>query len=381
MARMIELIRESAVPANLMRAASRGALALPAAEMIEILVHLTANPVFAEQSRMTLAGWDEASSLATASDPQACPAVLDYLSKPENLRPPLLPALLENPAIAEARVAEIVHQATRDIIPLLLASSRVQTTASLLHALAANPRLEEPEAQRVREMLARMGEPLESLPPDESAEYEKTHAAEIAAEEGKPFALVATTGDILGLGLNKKNDAAGAMEGDLSTVEVLPALQAEAAQAADDPAQQRRLSTLQRIAQLGVAARVQLAMKGNREERFILIRDGCKVVALAVLDSPKLAENEVEVLAAMRNVQEAVLRTITLKRKFMKSYAVIKALASNPRTPLDVSLSLLPHLLLNDLKPLATNKNVPDTIRKLATKLYAQKRIAAGISR
>jgi hypothetical protein len=378
MARMLELIRQSAVPANLMRAAAKGALALAPAEMIEILVHLTANPVFAEQARLTLAGWDEASSLALASDPQTCPAVLDYLSNPENLRLRLLPALLENPTVPEPRMVEIAHQASREIIPMVLASTRVQTTASLLHALAGNRNLEEPDAQRVRELLAHLGEPAEAPSSDEPSEYEKVHAAEIAAEEGKPFALVSSPGDILGLGLSKKEDAAKAKE-DVSTVEVLPALRAEAAQASGDPAQQKRYSTLQRIARMGVSARVQLAMKGNREERFILIRDGCKVVALAVLDSPKLAENEVEVLASMRNVQEVVLRSITLKRKFMKSYAVVKALASNPRTPLDVSLTLLPHLLLNDLKPLATNKNVPDTIRKLATKLYNQKKVAAGI--
>jgi len=103
------------------------------------------------------------------------------------------------------------------------------------------------------------------------------------------------------------------------------------------------------------------------------------VVALAVLESPKLAENEVEVFASMRNVQEAVLRTITLKRRFMKAHAVVKALVNNPRTPLDVALTLLSHLLVNDLKALAANKNVPETIRKLATKLYNQKKVGAGI--
>ena len=208
MTRMLELIRESAVPANLMRSAAKGALALPSAEMIEILVYLTANPVFGEQARMTLAGWDEVSSLCAASDPHASAPVLDYLSNPENLRPCLLPALLDNPAVAESRVAEIAHQASREIIPRVLASTRVQTTVSLLHALAGNRNLEPSGADQVRELLAHLGEPLEASKPEELTEYEKVHAAEIAAEEGKPFALVASPGDILGLGLSKKEDAA-----------------------------------------------------------------------------------------------------------------------------------------------------------------------------
>jgi len=62
----------------------------------------------------------------------------------------------------------------------------------------------------------------------------------------------------------------------------------------------------------------------------------------------------------------------------MKVHAVVKALVNNPRTPLDVALPLLGHLFVNDLKVLSVNKNVSDTIRKLASKLYNQKKVAAG---
>ena len=51
MSKMIDLIRQSAVPANVMRSASKGALAVPADEMVEILVHLTTTPLFAEAAR------------------------------------------------------------------------------------------------------------------------------------------------------------------------------------------------------------------------------------------------------------------------------------------------------------------------------------------
>ncbi len=377
MTRMIELIRESAVPANLLRTAARGGLALPPGEMIEVLVQLTENPVFAEQARMTLAGFDEASSLAVAADPGTPPAVLDYLSKPENLRLGLIPALLENSSVPDARLVDIAHHASRDVIPLLLASARVQVTANVLHGLAGNQHLEQNQAQGVRDMLARLGEQERPIGTEEPTPYEVTHAAEIAAAEGKPFALVTLTGDILGLGF-EDGDLSSTSDG-VATLEVLPALEATAAKAAADPNLQKRVSTIYRIAKLTVGERVQLAMKGSKEERFILIRDGAKVVSLAVLESPKLTESEVEFFAAMRNVQEGVLRGITMKRRFMKVYGIIKALVNNPRTPLDVALPLLPHLLLNDLKTLSTNKNVNDTLRKLSMKLYNQKKVAAGI--
>jgi hypothetical protein len=80
-----------------------------------------------------------------------------------------------------------------------------------------------------------------------------------------------------------------------------------------------------------------------------------------------------ECFAAMKNVQEAVLRAIASNRKNLKNYGVIRTLASNPKTPLDVSLPLLAHLLTKDLRSLAFNKNVNDTIRKRAAGMYRVK--------
>ena len=114
-------------------------------------------------------------------------------------------------------------------------------------------------------------------------------------------------------------------------------------------------------------------MKGTKDERFVLIRDGSKVVSLAVLESPKVSDQEVEMFAAMKNVQEDLLRGIARKRKFMKTYAVVRNLINNPRTPLDLSLGLLPHMLSGDLKNLSMNKNISETIRKVALKMFREK--------
>jgi hypothetical protein len=135
----------------------------------------------------------------------------------------------------------------------------------------------------------------------------------------------------------------------------------------------KRDNSVQKINRLDVKGRIQLAMKGNKEERSILIRDGTKVVALAVLDAPKISDGEVEKFALQKNVLEAVLRQIPLKRRFMKNYIVVRNLVSNPRTPLDLGLGLMKHLQTQDLKNISANKEVSETVRKLATKMYKQK--------
>ena len=61
----------------------------------------------------------------------------------------------------------------------------------------------------------------------------------------------------------------------------------------------------------------------------------------------------------------------------MKNYAIVRNLSNNPKTPLDVSLHLLPRLTATDLVKLGANKNVPETLRSSAVKLN-RKRKAGG---
>ncbi len=156
---------------------------------------------------------------------------------------------------------------------------------------------------------------------------------------------------------------------------VIEEVVAEAAPAAE-PEVKKRQSLLQRMAKMNIVQRIQLAVKGGREERMLLIRDPNKIVQRGVLQSPRLTDLEIENFAAMTNVSQEVLRIISKNRNFMKSYAVIKNLTKNPKSPLDVSLHLLPHLTPTDLKQLTGNKNVPETLRSTALKLQRQRNSA-----
>ena len=410
MARMIDQIRASKLPSNMMQFAARGALQVPAAENIEILVHLARhNKVFGELARMTLAGWDEKSCLAAASDPQTPSEVLEYLISPDNLRPKLLPALLENPSVPESQLAKLAMSAMRDTLDIILKSSRALSLPGVTNTLKSNPYLKKEELgllqpKRVEQPHAAITAPVpepeptlnavplvssaESLnapvaasetdhspstPEDEQAvaEYMKDHAHDIAAEGEKPFQAIGGVAELLGQEYFPVVETAEvpATSAPPASAAPIPA----AAKPAQKPAEGKRENTLQKINHLDVKGRIQLALKGNKEERAILIRDGTKVVALAVLEAPKLSDGEVEKFASQKNVLEAVLRQIPLKRRFMKNYIVVRNLVANPRTPLDLGLGLMKNLLTQDLKNISNNKEVSETIRKLALKMYKQK--------
>lgn len=132
---------------------------------------------------------------------------------------------------------------------------------------------------------------------------------------------------------------------------------------------EKRKTLIQRLSKMNVVQRVQLGLLGGREERIALIRDPNKVVQRAVLQSARLTESEVEAFAAMTVLSGEVLRSISINRLWMKNYSIVRNLTSNSKTPLDISLHLLPRLTVRDLKILATNKNVPETLRSMAAKM------------
>jgi hypothetical protein len=404
-----------------MQFAARGALSVPADENLEILVYLAKhNKVFGELARMTLAGWDENASLAAASDPKTAREVLDYLVSPQNLRPKLLPALVENPSVPDSELAKFAISASPEYIATMLRSARVREAKGILESLRSNPYLKGNEVATVAGLLAGSGSagrseitadtagervgvvPEPSLEPEATAlgeeeevpeeavsAYLAEHAAEVVAEEGKPFQPIGGIMDLLGADyfpISAMQDIASQAEKVAAPAATAAATKAGVPEAAataaravlQPPVPAKRDNSMQKINRLDVKGRIQLALKGNKEERSLLIRDGTKVVALAVLEAPKLSDGEVERFALQKNVLEAVLRQIPLKRRFMKNYIVVRNLVSNPRTPLDLGLGLMKHLMMQDLKNISNNKEISETVRKLAMKMYKQKLDAAN---
>ncbi len=440
MARMIDQIRASKLPSNMMQFAARGALQVPAAENIEILVYLARyNKVFGETARMTLAGWDHKACLDVVSDPQTPAEVLNYFISPDNVRPKLLPALLENRSVREEQLVKLAGSALRETLEIMLKSQRVRSTHSVLEVLHSSPYLKKEESDELEGWLhaaeptarpavpeshehsiaasaeadpaashavavahaapgevAHAAEPAEAAPaqPVPAAEenpeatvgvddetvfsYLQQHAQDIASEGDKPFQAIGGTFDLLPPEYFHEGEKAAPAPAAVAAAPAEAHAPAPAAHPQQPKGPPKRENTLQKINSLDVKGRIQLALKGNKEERSILIRDGTKVVALAVLEAPKLADGEVEKFASQKNVLEAVLRQIPLKRRFMKNYIVVRNLVGNPRTPLDIGLGLVKNLLAQDLKNLSNNKEVSETIRKLAMKMYKQKLDAAN---
>jgi hypothetical protein len=141
--------------------------------------------------------------------------------------------------------------------------------------------------------------------------------------------------------------------------------------------EKKKLTITQRILKMSVSEKIKLATLGNKEARTLLLRDSNKLVCMAAATSPRITDGEILGLANSRTVNADVLRYIYSNREFTRTYAIKISLVKNPKVPLPTALKMLFTLQEKDIKELARDRNVPQTIQSQA-KAFMMKKETAG---
>ena len=323
-------------------AAASGSLDMAPESALELLVALTEeeDAEIRRQAHATLSSWTFEQLDPLLRRRGASPDALRYFLNQHTLRSDLLPVLLANRSTPQEAIADLAAVANMDTIKILLDHiDRLRTNA--LVALKNN------------------------------SSYMTLYAnRQTGVEDG--FVFEPNLLEMLIIEARLEDEREGHVG--LTDEEIEEHDKAIAAAAATGNEDHKLMSIYAKIAKMSVSQKVQAALKGGREERAMLIRDSSKVVSRAVLGSPKLTDSEVENFSNAKNVSDETLRMISQTRKFMKSYSVLRNLVNNPRTPLDVGLPLLNRLIITDVRVVAMNKNVSETIRKMADKMAKAKR-------
>jgi hypothetical protein len=127
------------------------------------------------------------------------------------------------------------------------------------------------------------------------------------------------------------------------------------------------------IRMLTVPQRLRLTRGASRVMKQIRIRDPNSQVAIAVLHHNSFSEQEMEQVARSRSLAEDVLTEVSKRREWVSRYTICRALITNPKTPVALSVRLLPKMSVRDLKLVSRDRNVADAVRTSATRLYTIK--------
>ncbi len=255
------------------------------------------------------------------------------------------------PTLADATLAFLAGLPHKRLVEIIASDpNRIVRSPAVVEALGANPFVGQAVIDRI---LASLGIEKKLTPMDEDAD-----APEIPwAESPVPDAALV--------------EAAGVA--DDATGDLPEALIKEVEQAPNE-AKVDEHNLLKLVTSLTVFQKVKLARVGNKEARGLLLRDRNKIVATAVIRSPKITENEIVSCAKSRNVNDDVIRVIASNREWTRDYQVQLALVGNPKTPLFRALKLINYLQEKDLRGLAKSKDIPRQVSIAAHRLLAKKK-------
>lgn len=347
---VIGMIESGAYPREVIATIARGFLPLAQEDLIGVLVYL------ARYHDPEIAG------LARSAFATELPArdVFEYASN-ETIEPPhlirllqytddniVLEALIRNRAIPDSVIAEVARRAEPRVQEVIVINqARILRAPDILDALLENPNLSADARRRALETKEEFFE-------------KRARLEQLEAEEAEE--------ELLDIPLDPIADLlAKAAEMDHEPQPPPPPLMES------EKTDGKKASLWTRVSFMTVSEKVQLAFRGDRMARMLLVRERNKLVCAAVMRNPRMSETEAEQIANMRNVDDEVLRLLSTRRDFMSKYNILLNLCRNPKTPVGVVVPLINRLTLRDLKGLKDDKGVQHIVREMARKTYLQR--------
>lgn len=132
-------------------------------------------------------------------------------------------------------------------------------------------------------------------------------------------------------------------------------------------------SPIFRIQKMTPPEKVRLALRANRTERQILLRETSPQVMMALLNNPHLESDDVLQIVKSPYAAGSILKRVASDRRWSSSLDVRTALVRNPQTPTPLAKNLLPGLPTSALQGFARSSEVRDDLKKAALKLYLQR--------
>jgi hypothetical protein len=336
----VEQFRRGGVPTDIRLMAAQGALPLKPEDLLELLTYLVKDPEaeVAAAAKAALSGFAAAELLPILKSRDTSPAVLAWAVtfRPER---ELREVTLQNTSLADEAIESLAGSLSTELAELVVINQvRLLRRTSLLEAIEANPSLSNDQRRRLRELRETFKIGAAGQPPPAPAPAAPGPEPPPAAPE--PLADAPRTEH-----------------------EALATYLSE-----EEQQEEEKVNTVQKIYRMNTAEKLIAALKGNRQERAILVRDPNRLVALAALGSPRVTEPEIEAFSAMKNISDQILREIGNHREWTKKYTVVSNLVRNPRTPIAISMGLVSRLMPREMKAVTLDKNVPEAIRKAAKK-------------
>ena len=348
---LVAIVRSPESRRELRLFAARGLLPLERDDRMRALLAVTTDedPEIGNAARETFALLPPDDVVRFLADGSPTPFELDIVSRSSE-DPFVLERIVRNAQVTDEtllRLAFAVTGAPQDA--LIVNQVRLIRQPALIEALFANPGLTPDGRRRLEELREEFFEKDKRRRDQEKLRREEEERRARQEAEGIVFEEAAVAGEAPGGAALGEEGAPTAVEANLSAM-------------------------YRRISMMTVKEKVELAQKGNKEERRILIGDANKIVSMAVLTCESVTQAEIEGFCAMRHLGTEIYHEIASTREWIKKPRIQLALVTNPAVPLAISLPLVKYLGMRDLRNIGRDRNLPEGVRQMARKVFTEKR-------
>lgn len=347
---LVAALRAPEAPRELRMFAARGLLPLERDDRIRALlsVLLDGDESVADAARQTLQALalDELSRFLDEAEPTERELEIISLHTGD---PFVLERVIRNPLVSDDTLLRLAGTVSGDAQEALIVNQvRLLRRPHLIEALLQNPELTIDGRRRLNELHEEFFE-------KEKRRREKERLAQEAEEQR-------LRDEAAGIVFREAEEAA-AEEG------------AEGGAPSEEELQGSGLGEIyKRIAIMTVKEKVELAQKGTKEERRILIGDANRLVSLAVLHCESITMSELEQICSMRHLAVELYQEIAATREWMRKPKIQLAMVTNPAVPLSIALPLIKYLSMRDLRKTMLDRNLSEAVRTSARKLLQEKR-------
>jgi hypothetical protein len=345
-------------PPPLRMMVARGMAPLPPVALVAALYALAhdADEKLATAARDTLGKLPKPVLDGALASAEAPPALLDYLATRLEDQRDVVERIVQHAAVPPDTVARLASRADEALCELIATNEqRLLAHPAIIEALYLNRALRMSTADRLVELAARNGVEL-NLPGFREA------AASLKDQ------LIPEPGEVTPadeMFREAMEEAAALEQGEEDVV--------DRDEDGEEQLKKKFEKVQKRLSDMTVSEKIRAALIGTASQRAILVRNPNRVIAMAAIASPKVQEGEAISISASRQVSEDVLRFISNKRDWIRLHQVKTNLCFNPKTPVSISLRLLPHLREVDLKALQRSKNIPSALRTGVRQLLAKR--------
>jgi hypothetical protein len=339
------------------------------------------------------------------------PEPLDYIARAYVSKSEVIQALLVNPDTDNATIGDIARVCSRDVADIIAGNqARLMAYPKIIESLYLNRNTRMSTVDRIVSFAVRNNVELEGLSsfkeivasytmkekgeeaggaPAADFQPRTEHAADAIFETAffSGFDRAAEGDQVMSMGdgagmfgefdgdghssagvFGEFDEAAGGAEGGDLFGEFDDTLEKQRKEKEEEK-DESKLPLEMQISHMPIAHKIRLAMIGTAVHRAILLQDSNKLVAIAAIKSPAINEQEVVRCSQSRSVSIDVIRHIAENKNWTKNRFIKVNLINNPKTPLPSSLSFLHSMNKNELKIVASNKNIPTALRTAAANI------------